>query len=286
MPNLRRTPLRTCRVTIHPKRAIGPDALLGAANSLNNEAAMLQRIGKMNEPSASLLLLLLLSGDFVFTALYIVISVFNPNPSLCNISGICARMNVYHLIKLFWIVLLFAYVLRITRRFGYASWILMFTFFLFDDALLLHQSVGDRIASISDTYLPRDLGLQPRYFELAVLAIAGMLLLAIVTWVYLHNAHEFRKISNDLLLLIAALVFFGLIGDLATALRIGPAVIFGLGIVGDSGEMVVDSLILWSVFRLAICKGKPHSFLLDFLCNPKQGATDLQTTILHSEMRG
>jgi len=227
---------------------------------------MFQHLRKIGEHSASLLLLLLISTDFVFIVLHIIIAILDPNPSLCNISGICAYMNIYHLIMLFWVIILFGYVLKSTRCSSYASWILMFTFFLFDDALRLHQSVGDRIAIIFDADL--SLGLPSRYFELAVLAIAGFVLLAVVAWAYFHGPHTFRKISIDILLFIAALVFFGLIVDLAEAIKLGPVVIFGLGFVEDGGELVVYSLILWYVFLLAMRNGKSDLFLHDLAYQP------------------
>lgn len=231
---------------------------------------MFRYIRKINEPSAYLLLLLLLSADFVFTVLHIIYHTLGPNSFICNISGLCSHqiVNAYHLVKLFWIIILLAYILKLTRYSGYVSWIVTFVFFLLDDALLLHQIVGDQIAYNFGTYLPPDLSLPSRFFELAVLAIAGMLLLVVVAWAYLHGPGEFRKVSNDLLLFIAALVFFGIIVDLATAIKLGSAAVLGLVIVEDAGELVVDSLIVWYVFLLVIRKGNPDLFLLDLLRKP------------------
>ena len=144
----------------------------------------------------------------------------------------------------------------------------MFTYFLFDDALLLHQNIGDHISNIFNAYFNNNLGFGPRFFELAFLAIVGIILLAIVAWAYFHGPWTFRKISIDILLFIAALVFFGLIVDLAETAKLGPAVIFGLGFVEDGGELVVDSLILWYVFLLVIRNGKPDLFLHDLIYQP------------------
>lgn len=231
---------------------------------------MIQYIRRVSEPSASLLLLLLLSVDSVFIVLHIFIAIFDPNPSLCNISGVCAYMNVYHLIKLFWVIILFAYVLKSTRCSSYASWILAFTYFLFDDALLLHQNFGNHISTIFDSF-PHNLSLDSRFFELAVLAITGIIILIVVAWAYFHGPDVFRKISNDLLIFIMALVFFGLIVDLAAGIKLGPTVIFSLRFVEDGGELVVDSLIVWYVYLLVMRKGKPNVFLLDLLRKPQIG---------------
>jgi hypothetical protein len=229
---------------------------------------MLQHIRKMNEHSTSLLLLLLLSADFAFIVLHIINTTLVLNSSLCNVSGLCAYLNIYQLVKLFWVIILFAYVLKSTRCYGYISWILVFTYFLFDKALQIHQNIGSHIANSFDAYLPHNLSLPTRPFELAVLAIAGTFLLAIVAWAYLRSPHAFKKISNDMLLFIVAWGFWGMFTDLAAAIKLGPLVKIGSDIVEDGGEMVVVSLILWYVFLLAIRKGKPDLFLHDLLCKP------------------
>jgi hypothetical protein len=48
-------------------------------------------------------------------------------------------------------------------------------------------------------------------------------------------------------LFLVALVFFGLIVDVAEAIKLGPTIIFGLRFFEDAGELVIHSLILWYV---------------------------------------
>ncbi len=221
---------------------------------------MIQHIKKMSNTSASLLLLLLLSADIVFMILEVTIGIFYPNTEFCNITGICAYMDSYHLTKMFWIIILLFYVLIITRYYGYAAWALMFTCFFIDDAFWLHQKIGDRIATLFTGY-----GLPPRFYELAVLAVAGLVLLALVILFYLRGPSTFRKISVDMFLFLAALVFFGIIVDIAEAIGLGHSLITGLEFVEDGGELVVYSLILWYIFLLALRQGKPEVFLADFV---------------------
>jgi hypothetical protein len=228
---------------------------------------MFQHIKKMNEHSASLLLLLLVSADIAFTILHIIKHAYGPNSSEWIIR-VNAYLDTYHFIKLFWIIVLLVYILKSTRYYGYGSWILVFTYFLFDDALLLHQNLGDHIASSFGAYLPHALRLQPRLYELAVLAFAGTFLLIIVAWAYFRSSLTFQKISKDLLLFIVALVLFGIIVDLASAIKLWPSVLFVLDFVEDGGETVVYSLILWYVFLLAIRNGKPNLFLHDLFRKP------------------
>ncbi len=72
-------------------------------------------------------------------------------------------------------------------------------------------------------------------------------------------------------LFLAALVFFGLVVDVATVFGFGHSVRAGMQVIEDVGEMLVDSLILWYVLRLAVCNGRPDCFLLDLLRNPDHG---------------
>jgi hypothetical protein len=230
---------------------------------------MYQHIRRMSEHGASLLLLVLLSSDVAFNALHIIQHTFIPNSSL-SYTRFGDYLNIYHLIKLFWIIVLFAYLLKLTKFWGYLSWILMFTFFLVDDAFELHQYIGDQITIIFEMSFFLNLNLQPRLLELIVLAMAGLCLLAIVALVYFRSPYTFKKVSNDLLLFILALVFFGIIVDLGSALTSQPAFILGLIIIEDGGEMVTLSLIVWYVFLLAIHYGKPDLYLLDFLSKSKK----------------
>ncbi len=226
---------------------------------------MLQPIRKMSDHSASLLLLLLLSADFAFIVLHIINLTLVPSASRPNVVGTYGYLDTYQLVKLFWVIILFAFVFKSTRCSGYASWILVFTCLLFDEALQIHQTIGDHLANSLTAYLPHNFSAQPRLFQLAVLAVAAMLLFAIVAWAYWRGPYAFKKVSIDMLLFIAAWGVFGVATDLAAAFNPGPLVQIGSDIVEDGGEMVVVSLSLWYVFLLAIRKGKPDLFLRDLL---------------------
>jgi hypothetical protein len=222
---------------------------------------MIRHIQKMSERSALLLLALLLIVDIGFMVLHVIIGIFDPNPALCNISGICAYMNVYHLVKLFWVCLLLLYILKLTKCSGYASWALLFACFFIDDALWLHQKIGDRITPVLNASFFQGLGLQSREYELAVLGIAWLVLLSFVAWPYFHGTASFRKVSIDIFLFLAALVFFGLIVDMAEAIGLGSILIFALGFVEDGGELIVYSILVWYLFQLALKDGKQELFL-------------------------
>jgi hypothetical protein len=235
---------------------------------MNNQETTFQHIIKMNEHGASLLLLLLLSADLAFIVLH-MITMATPilNSVLFTLEKEGRYPEIYQYIKLFWIIILFIYVLKSTKCCSYVSWILVFTYFLCDDALQIHETIGGYIAKSVDFHPPLNLSLQD-FGELAVSATMGMLLLAICAWAYLRGSHTYKKISNDMLLFIVVLVFFGVFIDMVhSSIKPGPVVSLGFGIAEDGGEMVVVSLILWYVFLLAIRNGDSDLFLHDLLRN-------------------
>jgi hypothetical protein len=199
------------------------------------------------------LLLLLLCVDFVLIVLHIIGQTFGQYFALLQAVGLYNNLLVYQLAKLTWVIILLAYVVRSTRCRGYIAWMLVFAYLLLDKAFEIHQGIGDRIAS--STALPQALGLAPRYYELAVLLITGVLLFAVVGVAYARSPYPFRRASRDLFLLVVAWVAFGLVTDLAAALGLGPVIEFASDFVEDGGEMVVVSLILWYVYRLAMSRG-------------------------------
>lgn len=220
----------------------------------------------MNGRSASLLLLLLLSADFVFIALHVINGLTPlPNTSMFNITKDHGYAEMYQYVKYFWIIILFAYILKSTKCYRYVSWILVYTYFLFDDSLRIHELFGGYIAKSFNFNPPLDF--RPQDFgELATSVIAGTFLSAVVVWSYLHGSHTFKKISIDMLLFVMALAFFGVFFDISKhAFQIGRVVSFGLGIGEDGGELVVVSLTLWYVFLLSIRNGDSDLFLHDLI---------------------
>ncbi|MBC8377629.1 MAG: hypothetical protein H8E62_00490 [Planctomycetes bacterium] len=217
----------------------------------------------------SLPLLLFLSVDFVFIVLHVINGISPlPNSFLFNITKDHGYAEMYQYIKFFWVIILFAYILKATKSYCYAAWILVFTYFLLDDSLRIHELFGRYIATRFNFTPPLDF--RPQDFgELTASVIAGTFLSTIVAWSYLHGSHTFKKITIDLLIFVMALAFFGVFVDIAKhAFQIGRIVSFGLGIIEDGGEMVVVSLILWYVALLAIRNGVSDLFLHDFTCKP------------------
>jgi hypothetical protein len=182
---------------------------------MNKKTPASQCISNINEHSTSLFLILLLCADIAFIALHSIdaLTPFLNNPfySLGTERG---YPEMYQYLKWFWISILFVYVSILRRSFNYIVWALVFTYFLCDDALSIHEIVGNHIARNLILTPPFGLRLQD-LGELAVSAAAGVFLLSLVIWAYLHGSQAFKKMSQDMLLLILALAFFGVVVDMA-----------------------------------------------------------------------
>jgi len=222
-------------------------------------------IRSINVRSASLLLILLLSADFAFIALHFV-RALTPflNDTFFSIERDGGYPEMYQYIKWFWIIIMLAYISKLKRSFSYIAWGFVFIYFFCDDVFKVHERVGAYIAGNLTVMPPFGLRLQD-LGELAVSTVAGIILLLVVVFAYLNGSQAFKKMSHDMLLLILALVFFGVGVDMAhISIQLGREVSFILGVIEDGGEMLVASLILWYVFWLSVRDQNDTSYLSDF----------------------
>ena len=128
---------------------------------------------------------------------------------------------------------------------GFAVWGLFALFLLADDALQIHERVGDWV----DTWQPftppfnlrrEDVG------ELASSLVAGLGFLALLAAAYRVAADGFRHATHDFAVLVGMLAVVGVGVDLAhVALGPGPAWNTALTVLEDGGEMVVASVMCW-----------------------------------------
>jgi hypothetical protein len=216
-----------------------------------------------DEHGAALLLLLLLCADLAFILLH-SLNALTPllDEPLLSVERDNSYPELYQWLKWFWIIILWLYVAKSKRSFSYIAWGLVFTYFLLDDALTIHENVGRQIADNLTLTPPLGLRLQD-LGELAVWAVAGMILSLLVAWAYWRGSQAFKKMSRDMLLLIIILVFFGVVFDMVQmAVDLGDTVHFILGLLDDGGEMLVGSLILWYVFLLAIRHENDFPYLI------------------------
>jgi hypothetical protein len=184
--------------------------------------------------------LLLLCGDVLFMLLHVSNRLLPRNP-LLSLSVDGGYAEVFQYLKESWTALVFFAMWWRTRDVLFAAWALLFAYLLCDDALTIHETVGKAIA-VGWEFAPA-FGLRANDFgELAFSALAGVVFLVLIGGFYLRGSELGKRVSRDLSLLLAVLVFFGVVVD-TVHLAIQEQQIHGLTVVEDSGEMVAMSLI-------------------------------------------
>jgi len=227
----------------------------------------------INERSASLLILLLFSVDFMFIVVH-CIHALTPllnnviNNELFSIGRDRGYAEIFQYIKWFWIIVLFIYLTISRCSLSYVAWGVTFLYLLCDDSLGIHEKIG-RLISGNLGFEP-PFGLYPRDIgELTVSACAGITLTPLLIWAYLRGSHAFKSMSQDLLLLILVLAFFGVAVDtvhsITRGLGLGSNAEFILGVIEDGGEMLIASLMVWYIFLLSVRDDICTSFLFDSL---------------------
>lgn len=226
------------------------------------KTAALQFKKKFNERSATLFLTLLLWVDLSYVVLHFVYTFANLSGkhSLSKDGGYA---EMFQYAKWLWIIILLGYISKIRRSFRYVTWAGVFTFLLLDDALKLHEKVGNYIAGYFDFPSLSNIELYA-VGQFVYSALAGIIMLCLVTLAYVKGEQVFKKVSQDILLLVLILVFFGVGVDLLhTFMELGRGVSFILVVVEDGGEMVATSLILWYVFLIAIRDESKSYYICD-----------------------
>ncbi|TLX55182.1 hypothetical protein DN824_19995 [Stutzerimonas nosocomialis] len=233
---------------------------------MNNNKNRLAHSLDCSAQAALLLVVMLVLADVGFVTLHLINSLTPfPNDPLFSLEKDRGYPEVYQYLKWFWIVLLFGYLALLRRSPTYLAWALVFAYFLADDALALHERVGALFAAHLDIAPPFGLRVED-IGELAASAAMGVLLLAFVCWSYLAGRPAFKKISHDTLLLIGALVFFGVGFDMAhVILPLGEAADLLFGVLEDGGEMLVASATLSYVLLLGLRPETDKAYLFDYL---------------------
>ncbi|MGR9087275.1 MAG: hypothetical protein ACU841_09395 [Gammaproteobacteria bacterium] len=211
-------------------------------------------MASLNERSATVFLLLLVGADFAFMVLHVVNHAM-PEPHrnpLLRLDKDGAYPELYQYVKYFWIIALLVHRSIDKRSVHYMAWVLIFIYLLSDDSLRIHEQFGRSLSKTFEFTPP--FGLKPNDVgELVVSGAMALILFPSLVWAYWSGSGNFRETSRDILLLLAVLVFFGVVVDTAhMVIKLGWAVGFILGIVEDGGEMVTVSLILWYLFLLVL----------------------------------
>lgn len=156
-----------------------------------------------------------------------------------------------------WLVILVGIYALEHRSWQVAMWLPAFAYFLADDALMIHERLGRRLA---DAYgLQETLG--PQGLELGqhlVSGLAGILLLIPLVAGYVRGRPSSRWIYRGFLVLVGVLLFFGIVVDGLHVLLIeNPRRGDWLGFIEDGGEMLAASAMVAFALRLNLSGGAP-----------------------------
>jgi len=193
------------------------------------------------------LLILLLVGDCVFILLHVFwLMDWMSNP-LLSIERDRGYAEGFQYLKECSIALLLLVLATRRRQAVYLAWSVLFAYFLIDDSFKIHEQYGRMLAHYLEwqpmfRLRTEDIG------ELAVSVIVGILVFTSIAVSYSFGGPAARKASRHLCVLVAILVFFGVVVDmLHIALSLGKDAI---GLIEDGGEMLTMSVIAWYVVKL------------------------------------
>lgn len=134
---------------------------------------------------------------------------------------------------------------------GFAVWGLFGLFLLADDALQIHERVGDWV----NLWLPFTPAFNLRREDVGELAsslVVGLGFLALLAVAGRKAADDFRHATCDFAVLVGLLAVVGVGVDLAhAALEPGPAWNTALTVLEDGGELIIASVMCWYAGVLA-----------------------------------
>jgi len=227
---------------------------------------LLEFLRSFNVRSATIFLAILLCADLTFFILHhIHILLPNYNNPLYSLEADKGYPEIYQYIKWLWIAILLIYISRIRLSFGYLAWGILFFYFLIDDSMTIHERIGFYFEENFNFVPPLGLRLND-CGELAASVIAAMILGSIIIGAYILGNQVFRKISQDLILLVLMLIFFSIVIDMSIyAFRVGQNVMKVMGFIEDAGEMLITSIILWYVFLTSVREKNSDTFICDYI---------------------
>lgn len=197
------------------------------------------------------LLTTLLIGDALFLLLHLLL-VFTPFISDGNfyldVDGGYGEWFQY--LKFGSVIWLLATLIRRQRAPLYVHWLVLFAYFLLDDAFRIHERGGVWLAEVFG--LPTFLSLRPQDIgELGVFFFTGLFFLTTLVLAYQLSDHSIRRFSQPLILALLGLLFFGVVVDMRPEMASRPFLHELLIVVEDGSELIVVSIILWLVFKQA-----------------------------------
>lgn len=160
--------------------------------------------------------------------------------------------------KFAWVVVLLVVAARTRSALTLLFWIPLFVYLALDDALEIHEKVGEQLATSLD--LPAAIGLRPVDFgELLVGGTVILFGLALIIVGFVRSRPMVRRMFVDILLLIGVLAFFAIAVDMVHSFVNGTGLLDNaVGLFEDSGEMIAASLIVVYLFHITLGHDTPR----------------------------
>lgn len=197
------------------------------------------------------LLFLLLLTNILFIVLHIIYRLGHLANGAFSLSLERGYSALFLFVLEFCLLLLMGIIALRTAQPVYFHWTALFTYFFFDDVLEVHETVGAALAIMWE--FPVLFNLRPQdWGEMIVYATTGLYFLMTLLLTYPKSDAPARQFSRALTVMVIALVSAGIGADMAYYVVESQPLRELFVILEDGGEIVLISLILWSVFgRLA-----------------------------------
>jgi len=173
---------------------------------------------------------------------------YDPNVLITHEGAFSER---FQYAKELWIALLCGLLAVREGPWSFGVWALLFGYILYDDSRVMHEQLGGRISYyVSDLAFPGAVSAQD-IGELVVFFLFGLAFLPLLALAYWRSPPPLRTIHRRLLFLMSILVALAAGADFVHRLYELKWWDLVWGIIEDGGELIIMSIILWYVFRLA-----------------------------------
>ena len=205
-------------------------------------------------------LALLILADAAFILLHLIHTFFTdllPSSSF-SLETDRGYAEVFQYVKEFWIATLLGFLAVKRSRLLYFAWSILFFYFLLDDFIEIHESLG--------SVLVGNFGFRPRYGlraqdfgELSVSVLFGMIFFTFILATHYLSDAQTKKISRYLFVMVILLAFFGVFLDMFHIIVRKYSTVLDImgGTIEDAGEMLMTSVITWFVFHLSPTNNEP-----------------------------
>ncbi|MFK7804800.1 MAG: hypothetical protein AB8G95_24420 [Anaerolineae bacterium] len=196
----------------------------------------------------------LFSSLILVTSIFIVIHLFHtywgtPANDLFDIEVDNSLSEIFLYVQELGIVILLFLLWRENKNILYLAWVLIFTYVLLDDSLLIHERIG--VFLVDYFGVENNYGVRGRDItEVGVQLAFGIPLVTFAAWAHLFRGDQAsRKTSTILFFLLALLATFAIIIDWFHVKIMIEGSKEIIGTIEDGGEMFIVTGILWYVFR-------------------------------------